>query len=268
MIVLSDIECSKDASDRAEHIISVMTAFHHITGHELNIKMSIGICIYPADGEDAEMLIHHADAAMYNAKKNGRNNYQFFKQELNDLPVERYFLESDLRRAVTGQELVLHYQPIVNLETGDITGTEALIRWQHPERGLLLPDLFVSLAEECSLIVPIGCWVLREACTQPRRWLDAGLMPDPLVINISAVEFRNNNIFEGVGDILKETCLEPKYLEFELTESILMQDNASTTSILQALKSMGIKLAIDDFGTGYSSLSYLKRFPIDTLKID
>jgi diguanylate cyclase (GGDEF)-like protein/PAS domain S-box-containing protein len=268
VILLSDIECLQDAADRAEHILSSMDDVHEVAWYDLNINISIGISIYPVDGVDAEDLIHNADAAMYHAKQNGRNNFQFFRKEINDQSTEQYFLEVDLRRAVAGQEFVLHYQPIVSLETGIITCTEALIRWQHPERGLLLPGEFVPTAEKSGLIGPIGRWVLREACMQLNRWLDAGLMPCPTAVNISAAEFRGENFLEGVCDILKETHLDTKYLEFELTESILMHDKRATTILLKAIKKMGIKLTIDDFGTGYSSLSYLKRFPIDILKID
>jgi diguanylate cyclase (GGDEF)-like protein/PAS domain S-box-containing protein len=268
VVLLSEIEHSGDAARSAENIISAMTESHCIAGHDLNVNVSIGISIYPSDGEDAESLIKNADAAMYHAKQYGRNNYQFFRQEMNDRVVERHSLEADLRRAVTGREFVLHYQPKVNLETGAITGAEALIRWLHPQRGLLFPGQFVPVAEESGLIVPIGRWVLREACRQLRSWLDAGIRPVPVAINISAVEFRNKDFLEGVRDILKQTRLESGYLEIELTESVLMQDGDSTTTVLQALKALGLQLAIDDFGTGYSSLSYLKRFPIDALKID
>ncbi len=268
MVLLSEIEHSEDAARCAANILSVLAEQHSVTEHDLDITASIGIGVYPSDGEDAENLIKNSDAAMYHAKHNGRNNFQFFKQDMNDRAVERQFLEATLRRALAGSEFVLHYQPKINLETGRITGAEALIRWQHPERGLLFPEQFVPIAEESGLIVPIGRWVLREACAQVRIWLDAGLRPTPVAINISAVEFRSKDFLNGVRDILKETRLEPGYLEIEMTESVLMRDVESTTGVLHELKAMGIKLAIDDFGTGYSSLSYLKGFPIDTLKLD
>ncbi|OYV74847.1 MAG: hypothetical protein B7Z66_15100 [Chromatiales bacterium 21-64-14] len=268
VVLLSEIEHSEDAACRAENIISAMADPHSVAGHHLNINMSIGISVYPNDGEDAETLIKNADVAMYHAKKTGRDNFQFFRQDMNDRVVERHSLEADLRGALAGPGLVLHYQPKIYLETGEITGVEALIRWRHATRGLLFPDQFVSFAEECGLIVPLGRWVLREVCYQLRSWLDAGLRPSPVAINVSALEFRNKEFLEGVRDILKETHLDPGYLEIELTESVLMQDVDSSITMLQALKAMGIQLAIDDFGTGYSSLNYLKRFPIDTLKID
>lgn len=268
VVLLAEIEHIDDAAHCANNIISTLTDPHIIEKQELGISMSIGISIYPDDGENAETLIKNADAAMYHAKQNGRNNYQFFKQRMNDRIVERQFLETGLRNALERQEFVMHYQPIINLESGAICGTEALIRWRHPQRGLQLPEQFVPIAEECGLIVPIGRWVLREACRQTRVWLDAGLHPCPLAINISAVEFRGDEFLNGVRECLQETQLAPGSLEVELTESVLMQDLKSSLAVLQALKAMGVQLAIDDFGTGYSSLSYLKRFPIDNLKID
>ncbi len=230
--------------------------------------MSIGISIYPDDGQDADTLIKSADTAMYHAKEGGRNNYQFFEHDMNVLAVERHSIEGGLRRALERQEFMLHYQPKINLESGTISGVEALVRWQHPQRGLILPEQFVWIAEDCGLIVPIGAWVLREACRQAQTWQDAGLPPIPVAVNISAVQFRHKYFLESLADILKDTGLAPCYLELELTENVLMHDAAATAGVLKALKDMGVRLAIDDFGTGYSSLSYLKRFPIDTLKID
>jgi len=205
---------------------------------------------------------------MYHAKNKGRNNYQFFTKDMKVRAVERQFLEGSLRRALERREFVLHYQPKINLETGAITGVEALIRWRHPERGLIPPALFVPIAEDSGLIVPIGRWVLREACRQAQAWIDAGLPPLPVAVNISAVEFQGTDFLEGVRTTLRETRLDPRYLELELTESVLMQDAGSSAPALVALKALGVRLAIDDFGTGYSSLSYLQKFPIDTLKID
>jgi len=268
VILLSKVEHAKDAARSAEKMLAALTTSHRIAQHDLHVTVSIGIGIYPDDGQDAETLVKSADTAMYHAKENGRNNYQFFTQDMNLRAVERQSLEGGLRRAVGRQEFVLHYQPKVNLETGAITGAEALIRWLHPVRGLILPAQFVPIAEDCGLIVPIGQWVLREACRQARAWLDAGLQPTPVAVNISAVEFRAKDFLESVRATLEDTCLEPRYLELELTESVLMQDAESTTSVLQALKAMGVQLAVDDFGTGYSSLSYLRQFPIDALKVD
>ena len=212
--------------------------------------------------------MQNADTAMYHAKAGGRNNYRFFRADMNTNAVRRLFVEGSLRRALKQGEFLLHYQPQMDLASGVMTGTEALIRWLDPDLGLVLPKQFVPIAEESGLIVPIGRWVLREACRQVKAWLDAGLRVVPVAVNISAVEFRHKNFLEGVALILKETGLAPGYLELELTESILMHDAESSVAVLEALKAMGVQLSIDDFGTGYSSLSYLKRFPIDTLKID
>lgn len=267
VILLSDLQQHNDAAIRAKNILNAMAKHHSIDGHELYINMCIGISVYPNDGDNAETLIKNADLAMYQAKKNGRNNYQFFKQDKNDQIIEQQPMEGDLQRALIDNELVLHYQPIVNLETGAIFGTEALIRWRHPTRGLLLPDIIFPIAEESSLIIAIGRWVLHEACTQLRHWLDAGFTPGPMAINISATEFRDQHFLDGVRDIIAETGLENGHLELELTESLLMRDVVSTTSALQVLRKMGVHLSIDDFGMGNSSLIHLKRFPIDTLKI-
>jgi len=241
---------------------------HALSERNVHLSASIGISIYPQDGRDADTLIKSADTAMYEAKRKGSNNYHFFEPNMNVRDVERQFLESSLGRALERQEFLLHYQPKVDLETGAITGAEALIRWMDPDRGLIPPAQFVPVAEDCGFIVPIGRWVLREACRQARAWIDAGLRPIPVAVNISAVELRAKNFLEGVCGILKDTRLEPRHLELELTESVLMQDDEFTISVLQALKAMGVQLAVDDFGTGNSSLSYLRRFPIDTLKID
>jgi diguanylate cyclase (GGDEF)-like protein/PAS domain S-box-containing protein len=270
VILLSEITCPEDANTSAKRILLSLNAPHSIEGEQelQHIDGSIGISIYPEDGEDAEMLIKNADTAMYHAKENGGNNFQFFKSEMNLKAIERQSLEGGLRRALGREEFLLHYQPKVNLDTGEITGVEALIRWQQPNRGLVLPAQFVPIAEDCGLIVQIGRWVLREACTQARVWQNAGLPPLPIAVNVSAVEFRDKGFLEGVRTILSETGLESRYLELEVTEGVLMEDAESTASVLQELKTMGVHLAVDDFGTGYSSLSYLRQFPIDVLKID
>ena len=268
VILLSEVEHAEDAARSAEKILLALAAPHSIAGNELHISASIGISVFPDDGQSAETLIKRADTAMYHAKDKGRNNYQFFTDDMNVRAVERQFLEGNLRRALERREFVLHYQPKINLETGAITGVEALIRWRHPERGLIPPALFVPIAEDCGLIVSIGQWVLHEACRQAQAWDDAGLPPLPVAVNISALEFQSKDFLEGVRATLKETRLDPRCLELELTESVLMQNDGSTAPALIALKALGVRLAIDDFGTGYSSLSYLRQFPIDTLKID
>jgi diguanylate cyclase len=218
--------------------------------------------------EDPETLIKNAEMAMYRATENGRDNCQFFEKEMNLRAVARQSLEGELRYALDGEELLLHYQPKINLKTGDITSVEALVRWQHPERGLLQPEQFLTVAEDSGLILGIGRWLLREACRQMRAWLDAGLSAVPVAVNISPREFRSADFFESVRAALKQTHLDPKILELEITEAVLMQNASSTSSALAELKAIGVRLAVDDFGTGYSSLSYLTRFPIDALKLD
>ncbi len=268
VILLAEIEQPQDASHVAEKVLAALAEPLFIGEHELHVTLSIGISVYPDDGTSMDAVMQNADTAMYHAKASGRNNYQFFRAAMNTSAVHRQLVESSLRRALKQGEFALHYQPKINLASGAMTGTEALLRWQDPKLGLVFPGQFVAIAEECGLIVPIGRWVLREACRQVQAWLDSGLSAVPVAVNISAVEFRHKNFLEGVALVLKETGLAPRYLELELTESILMHDAKSSASVLEALKAMGIRLAIDDFGTGYSSLSYLKRFPIDTLKID
>jgi len=268
VVLLTEVAHAQDAAVTAEKILLALHAPHRIDEHDLHITVSIGIVTYPGDGIDVEVLMKNADFAMYHAKDSGRDNYQFFKPAMNVRAVERQSLENGLRHALERQEFVLRYQPKMNLETGAIVAVEALIRWRHPQRGLVPPAQFIPVADECGLIVPIGRWVLREACRQARAWQDAGLPPLRVAINISAVELRARDFVTGVRAILAETGLEPNYLELELTETFLMQDSKSTARVLRALKDLGVNLALDDFGTGYSSLSYLKRFPIDTLKID
>jgi EAL domain-containing protein (putative c-di-GMP-specific phosphodiesterase class I) len=241
---------------------------HSIDHHDLHLTASIGVSVYPDDGLDAETLIKNADTAMYQAKENGRQSYQFFKPAMNVRAVERQSIEESLRRAIERKEFLLHYQPKIRLGTGEITGAEALIRWTHPTRGPVSPANFIPVAEDCGLILPIGHWVLREACKQARAWLDAGLPLGTIAVNISSMEFREDNFLESVFATLSETGLDPKFLELELTESVLMKRAESAASVLKALRARGVQIAVDDFGTGYSSLSYLRKFPIDALKID
>ena len=265
---LSEIKNARDAAISAKKMLASLTVPHSVAQHHLHVTASIGLTTFPDDGEDAETLIKNADTAMYHAKASGRNKYQFFRKGMNVQAVERQSLEEGLRYALERNEFELHYQPKVNLGTGEITGAEALLRWLHPDFGLLSPLQFVPIAEDSGLILPIGRWVLREACRQARAWLNEGLRAIPVGINISSLEFRSNGFLEGVRDILKDTRLEPCYLELEMTEGVLMQHADSTAFMLKALKNMGVHLTVDDFGTGYSSLSYLTRFPIDTLKVD
>jgi EAL domain-containing protein (putative c-di-GMP-specific phosphodiesterase class I) len=205
---------------------------------------------------------------MYQAKENGRQSYQFFKSAMNVRAVERQSIEESLRRALERQEFVVYYQPKINLRTGEIAGAEALLRWTHPTRGPVSPAQFIPVAEDCGLIIPIGQWVLREACKQARAWVDAGLPFATMAVNISSMEFRDDKFLEGVFTTLRETGLDPGSLELELIESVLMKRAESAASVLKALRARGVQIAVDDFGTGYSSLSYLRKFPIDALKID
>ena len=268
VLLLPYIEHAEDAALSAQKTLAALAVPYRIDGHDLHISVSIGISIYPDDGADAETLIKSADTAMYHAKENGRNTYKFFKQDMNARAVQRQSIEASLRRALERHEFLLHYQPKINFHSGTIVGVEALIRWQHPERGLLQPSQFVPIAEDCGLILPIGRWVLREACLQAQSWLEAGLPPVTVAVNTSALEFRAKDFLQNLSKTLDETGLEPRYLELELTESVLMRNAEASDSVLHALSDLGVKLAIDDFGTGYSSLSYLSQFPIDTLKID
>lgn len=268
VVLLSEIDQVEDATLAAEKLMAAMAAPLLAGGHRLHLTLSIGISLYPEDGKDAEVLVMNADNAMYHAKRQGRNNYQRFTLDMNVRAVARQSTEEALRHALAHREFVLHYQPKVNLETGVITGAEALLRWQRSGQRLTPPTEFVGIAEDCGLIVPIGQWALREACRQTAAWLDAGLDIGKIAVNVSAVEFQSRDFFAGVRDILLDTGLHPRHIELEITESGLMHDTEPTTATLRALKDLGVQIAIDDFGTGYSCLGYLRRFPIDTLKID
>ena len=268
LILLTGLKDVTDAAVAAERLMDAMTAEFVVQGHPLNIGCSLGISIFPEHGTDAETLIKNADTAMYSAKENGRNGFRFFTEDVNALAVERLTLENSLPHALDKEELFLVYQPQVDMTTGKIIGLEALLRWQHPELGLVPPDKFIRIAENCGLIVPVGEWVLRTACSQSRKWQEAGLPPVRVAVNVSAVQFRRQGFSEQVRKVLRETGLAPEYLELELTESLLLADADVTLSVIQELKAMGLTLAIDDFGTGYSSFRYLKQFRVSRLKID
>jgi diguanylate cyclase (GGDEF)-like protein len=268
VVLLSEMQHPEDAAIAARRMLKAVAETHSIDQHDLHITTSIGVSVYPDDGRDAETLIKNADTAMYQAKENGCQSYQFFKPAMNNRAVERQSLEDGLRRALERQEFALHYQPKINLRTGKITGAEALLRWTHPTRGSISPAQFIPVAEDCGLILPMGAWVLREACKQGRAWADAGLPAVTMAVNVSAIEFRDERFLEGLFAILGETGLDPRSLEVELTEGVLMKRAKSTASILQTLRERGVQVAIDDFGTGYSSLSYLQKFPVDALKVD
>jgi diguanylate cyclase (GGDEF)-like protein len=268
VILLSEVERAEDAAVTATRILQAVAEPHDVDNHDLHVTASVGVSIYPEDGTDAESLIRNADTAMYQAKDMGRQTYRFFKPIMNARAVERQSIEADLRRALERQELVLHYQPKIDLTTGAIIGAEALIRWRHPTRGLVSPAQFIPVAEDCGLILPIGNWVLGEACRQAQRWAAAGLSLGTMAVNVSAMQFWQDNFVESVFDVLRDTGLDPGLLDLELTESVLMTRGGPTASILQAFRKKGVQIAIDDFGTGYSSLSYLQQFPVDSLKID
>jgi diguanylate cyclase (GGDEF)-like protein/PAS domain S-box-containing protein len=268
VILLSDLSQSEDAAVMAGRVLRAIAQPHSIDQHDLHVTTSIGVSVYPDDGANAESLIKNADTAMYQAKEQGRQSFQFFKPEMNAQAVERQFIEESLRRALGRNEFTLHYQPKINIGTGAITGCEALLRWTHPTRGDISPALFIPIAEDSGLIVPIGRWVLSQACEQAQAWANAGLSATTVAVNVSAVEFRDDEFLKNLFTILTNSNLDPRSLEIELTESVLMRRVESTAAILQALRKRGVQVAIDDFGTGYSSLSYLRKFPIDALKID
>jgi diguanylate cyclase (GGDEF)-like protein len=268
VLLLTAMDTVQDAAHAAAMLVEATSVPYLVGSHRLHVSASIGLSIYPDDGSDAETLLRNADTAMYHAKKNGRNNFQLFSPDMHARAVARQSIEAALHQALETGGLVLHYQPKVHLASGHITGAEALVRLQRPGQPLLYPAHFVGVAEECGLIVPMGQWVMRAACDQAVAWLAEGLPFGRMAVNVSAAEFHGKDFLAGVQAVLDSTGLPPHALELELTESSLMQDTAPTTAILQALKDLGVHIAIDDFGTGYSSLSYLRRFPIDTLKID
>jgi len=267
-IVLEKVKNTKQISDIAQRLLDAMLSPFYLEGHETFVTVSIGVSVYPNDGEDVDTLLKNADAAMYRAKERGRNNYQFFIAQMNIHVHQRLLLETKLRHALERNELVLYYQPQMHLGSGLIVGAEVLLRWQHPEMGLVLPYHFIPLAEETGLIVPIGEWVLEHTCLQHQQWRQQGQPILRMSVNLSACQFRQENLTESIIHIVESNNIDPTLLELELTESILMQDVDMANQTLHQLKDRGIQLAIDDFGTGYSSLNYLKRFPIDKLKID
>ena len=268
VVVLSEMTQSEDAAITARRLLQAIIKPHSIDRHKLHVTASIGVSVYPDDGSDAEALIKSADLAMYQAKDNGRHNYQFFEPDMNIRAVARQSIEESLRGALERKEFTLAYQPKVSLTTGEITGAEALLRWTHPTRGPVSPAEYIPVAEDSGLILEIGQWVLREACIQARTWMDAGLPVITMAVNVSAMEFRDEKFLERTFAILTETGWDPNFLELELTETVLMKRLVSTESILKTLRARGVRLAVDDFGTGYSSLSYLGKFSVDVLKID
>jgi len=252
----------------ANKILDSFSLPFQVDGHEIHVSASIGISLYPSDGQDVETLIKNADTALYRAKEQGRNNYQLFTPAMNEAFMERMTLAKDLRHALDHGELDLHYQPLIDIKSGRIVGMEALVRWNHPIKGLVLPGKFIPVAEETGLIIPLEKWVLRTACRQNKQWQQAGLPPVRVAVNLSGRHFWQQDVVETVASILHESGLDPKYLELEITESVAIRNTERVGRVLQELRNLGIKIALDDFGIGYSSLSYLRNLPLDSLKID
>src|SRR6267378_4069418 len=263
-----DIIARLGGDEIVRKLLAAVSELRKIDGHELNVTLSIGICTYPADGRDSKTLLSGADIAMYRAKDRGRNGFSFYSAELQSHTPEKLALEAGLRHGLERSEFRVYYQPKIDMTTGAITGVEALLRWQHPEKGLLLPDKFIQLAEETGLIVPIGLWTLREVCTRAKAWKEAGLPRMPIAVNLSALQFREEQLVPQLAEILKSTGTEAGILELEITESMVMRDPDVAVKLMRNLRAMGVHLTIDDFGTGYSSLGYLKLFPINNLKVD
>jgi EAL domain-containing protein (putative c-di-GMP-specific phosphodiesterase class I) len=267
-IVISELTDRVEAMDIATLVLESLSEPFIIDGQEFSLTASIGISTYPDDGETAETLVRNADTAMYKAKEEGRNNFQIYTDAFNHAAVERVNLEQQLRKAIDKGEFLVRYQPQIEISSGRMIGTEALVRWQSPQLGLVSPADFIPLAEETGLIMAIGEFVMETACRQNKAWHDAGYSDIVVSVNMSARQFQNDSMLDWLSDILTTTGLDPCYLDLELTESILMKNPESMIEILQTLKDMNIGISIDDFGTGYSSLSYLKQFPVSALKID
>ncbi|MCX7184981.1 MAG: EAL domain-containing protein [Nitrosospira sp.] len=268
IVLLPNIAGAFNAEAVAQKILDVLIEPFQISGKELHIGASIGIALFPSDGDDVEALLRNSDIAMYYAKESGRNSYHFFAPEMNKLTLERHLLGIDLRHALERNELLLHFQPVIDMPDGKLTGIEVLLRWQHPEQGLIPPSTFIPLAEETGMIVSIGEWVLRQSCLQIKGWQGLGYEVPKLAINISARQFRHKMLVVDIARILADTGVDGRCLTLEITESMLVENIEKTAEMLRQLNTMGLEISVDDFGTGYSSLSYLKRYPIDTLKID
>ena len=268
IVSITDITRIEDAAKIARRMLESLAEPMHLDDHELFVTASIGISVFPHDGPDAETLLKNADSAMYHAKEAGRNQYQFYNPAMNASALRKLSLENNLRRALERDELVLHFQPLVDADTERIFGAEALVRWKHPDLGMVPPGDFIPLAEETGLILPIGEWILRRACEEARTWQSAGYPTLKISVNLSARQFREQRLIDMVRKALSEAVLDPRTVELEITESVLMRNVEEAIGTLRGLRSMGLRISLDDFGTGYSSLSYLTRFPIDTLKID
>ncbi len=267
-LLLTQVKGTEELVELAHVIASRLEPSFHLEGQEVYVTASIGISLFPDDGSDAETILKNAGAALYRAKTHGGNSYQFYTSDMTARALKRLGLETSLRRAIESEELVLHYQPQIDYGTGMVVGAEALVRWQHPDFGLLPPVEFIPLAEDTGVILLLGAWVMRNACTEARRWREAGLRNIHIAVNVSACEFEQADFFERVVQVLNDTGLRADSLELELTETTIMKDPEAAVKQLSEMRKLGVKIAIDDFGIGYSSLSYLKRLPIDTLKLD
>jgi len=268
VVLLGIINRVEDAARVADRIAESISQPYDIGNNKVSVTTTIGISVYPTDGTDSESMMKSADVAMYHAKESGRNGYQFYSRSIHEQALSRFSLEADLRSAIEKSELNLVYQPKIDVSSGLLSGMEALTRWRHAEKGIMNPAEFIPLAEETGLILPLGRWVLQEACTQMQRWIDAGWPVKTIAVNCSSVQFTKSDVIQDINDALELSGLAPSHLEIELTESLLLQDGEKGIEILNRLKELGIKVSIDDFGTGFSSLSYLKRLPVDKLKID
>ena len=268
VVILEEAAERDDIERIARNLLSVLSQPLQLSGHECHTTASIGIAMYPSDGADVQTLTKNADMAMYLAKEDGKNGFRFFTKEIKTQSIERLTLETALRRALERDQFALHYQPKVDMATGQITGVEALLRWTHPDLGVLPPMQFIPLAEETGLIVPIGRWVLKEACAQNMAWQRRGLRPVSMAVNLSPRQFADEHLLQDIDEALAASGMSPVLLQLEVTESMVMRNVSRAIKVLDAIQSRGIRLAIDDFGTGYSSMSLMKQFPIDTIKID
>ena len=268
VVLLAEVDATVDAAQAAQKLMAALTEPYVVGDHRLHVTVSMGISMHTDDAPGVETMMRNADTAMYSAKRQGRNQFTFFTPEMNVRAMARQSIETALRNAINDDRLLLHYQPKVDIASGAITGAEALVRLRRKGHPLMYPTEFIQVAEDCSLIQPLGRWVMEQACQQIAQWLRAGLPVSQIAVNVSAVEFHGRDFLSGVRRILQDSGLDPSYLEVEVTESGLLQDNAANVSVLHGLKDLGVQIALDDFGTGYSSLSYLRRFPIDTIKID
>ena len=267
-ILLADIKNIQDPARVAQRILGMLSEPLIIGDQEVFVTASMGIAVYPLDGKDIHTLLINADVAMYQAKKYGGNNFQYYSESMNKSAFERFTVENKLRKALDRNEFIMFYQPQIDISTGRMIGVEALIHWMQPDLVLVRPGEFIPIAEQTGLIIPIGEWVLRTVCAENRVWQKAGLKPIHTKVNVSSIQFHQNNFVERVSQILSDTGFDPKYLQLELTESVVMEDSQNAIKKLHSLQAMGIQIAIDDFGTGYSSMNYLKRLPLSTLKID